>query len=207
MNNMRAKSIYIWSGVQIVIGALLLLGTAYMAIVVLPRFKANASQMEGSVVDAAKAVKAANVACSESGANLVSLTRTLEDVANRFDEVGDTVSIAGGKLHSDLPGLKALNGVGKSICGVGKDVANIAANIREQSKLFNNYLKDGHPHLTASLSEASMVLDGISSRLKDGQEIFVCGLFLCFLGFVVSLLFITNGIILCMNSVVKVEKK
>lgn len=204
---MRAKSIYIWSGVQIVIGVLLLLGTAHMAIAVLPRFNANAGKMEGAVVDAAKAVKAANVACSESEANLVALTRTLEDVADRFDEVGSTVSIAGGKLHFDLPGLKALNGVGESIRGVGKDVANIAANIREQSKSFNNYLKDGHPHLTASLSEASMVLDDIASRLKDGREIFVCGLYLCFLGFVVSLLFITNGIILRMNYLEKVEKK
>ena len=193
---MKSKTIYVWSGVQIVIGVLLLLGTAYMALSVLPKFKDVASSL-GSAVDGASAsLTAVNDTYSKSETNLFDTIRTLEDFSDRFNEIGKSVLDAGGILL-DAPLLKKpLNGIGENICGAGRDIMKFGANIREQSKLLDNCVKDVHPHATASLSEASMVLKNFSILLNDSQAMHAYGLYICLLGVVVSLMFIMNGAVL-----------
>lgn len=195
---MKSKTIYVWSGVQIVIGVLLLFGTAYMAISVLPNVKSSVRQTSKTFAETAYALKGIKETYCESSEILFSLTESLKDLPDELETISRNVTGMGRNFKFDIPILEKLNWVGVSMCSIGEKIDCVAEAIREQRDKIGEYQKTYHSQSCDALNDAVQTVDDIAKHVGDDRAFDVyCG-YICLLGGVVSLLFITNGVVLCL---------
>lgn len=193
---MKNKMIYIWSGLQIVIGILLLLGTTYMAMTFLPTIKNAVRQTGENLSEAATALRGNNAFYCASATNLFALSESMEDVARNFDVIGREVMNTGARIHFDVPVLNKVNDVGNSVHAIGKDIINVATAIRKEREVIEDYRKVIHPQNSNTLNDTAETLEDVSVLMQDGSVADVFTLYVCLLGGLLSVLFVMNGIIL-----------
>ena len=193
---MKNKMIYIWSGLQIVIGILLLLGTTYMAMTFLPTVKDAVRQTGENLAEAATALRGNNAVYCASATNLFTLGESMEDVAQNFDVIGRDVMKTGARIHFDVPVLNKVNDVGNSVHAIGKDIINVATAIRKEREVIEDYRKVIHPQNSNTLNDTAETLEDVSGLMQDGSVADVFTLYVCLLGGLLSVLFVMNGIIL-----------
>ena len=194
--SMRVKAIYIWASIQIVIGLLLFVGTAYMATSFLPSIKDAARQTGENLAEAATALRGNNAFYCASATNLFALSESMEDVARNFDVIGREVMKTGAKIHFDVPVLNKVNDVGNSVHAIGKDIINVATAIRKEREVIEDYRNVVHPQNSNALNDTAETLEGVSGLMQDGSAIDGFVLYICLLGGLLSLLFVMNGIVL-----------
>ena len=194
--SMRVKAIYIWVSIQIVIGLLLFVGTAYMATSFLPSIKDAARQTGENLAEAATALRGNNAFYCASATNLFALSESMEDVARNFDVIGREVMKTGAKIHFDVPVLNKVNDVGNSVHAIGKDIINVATAIRKEREVIEDYRNVVHPQNSNALNDTAETLEDVSGLMQDGSAIDGFVLYICLLGGLLSLLFVMNGIVL-----------
>lgn len=193
---MRVKAIYIWASIQIVIGLLLFVGTAYMATSFLPSIKDAARQTGENLAEAATALRGNNAFYCASATNLFALSESMEDVARNFDVIGREVMKTGAKIHFDVPVLNKVNDVGNSVHAIGKDIINVATAIRKEREVIEDYRNVVHPQNSNALNDTAKTIEDVSGLMQDGSAIDGFVLYICLLGGLLSLLFVMNGIVL-----------
>ena len=193
---MKNKMIYIWSGLQIVIGILLLLGTTYMAMTFLPTVKDAVRQTGEHLAEAATALRGNNAFYCASATNLFTLGESMEDVAQNFDVIGRDVMKTGARIHFDVPVLNKVNDVGNSVHAIGEVIINVAAALRKERNVIEDYRNVVHPQNANTLNDTAGTLMDLSVFLQDGSAVDAFSLYVCILGGLLSLLFVMNGVIL-----------
>ena len=194
--NIRTKVVYIWAGIQIVAGVSLFVGTTYMATSFLPTIKKAVRQTGENLSEAATALRGNNAFYCASATNLFALSESMEDVARNFDVIGREVMKTGEKIHFDVPVLDKVNEIGYSVHAIGKDIINVAASIRKEREVIDDYRNVAHPKNSNVLNDTAETLEGLSGLMQDESAIDGFSLYVCLLGVLMSLLFVMNGVIL-----------
>ena len=194
--SMRSKVICFWSVVQIMIGFLLLGGTVFLSTAVLPRIRANVAMVGDKVSDAAAALRAVNASYCQSATNLFNAAENLADVSKTLGQIGWNLKETGRSLHFDVPVMKQLNGVGDSVREIGRGIVNVSVSILTQSNIIRGYRSDGHVKTALLISDSAKMLDDVAVLLKSIRSMTAYDWFVCALGVLVSILFITNGLVL-----------
>ena len=194
--NMRAKTIYVWAGIQIVIGLLLFVWTSYMATSFLPAIRNAVRQTGENLAEAATALRGCNAFYCASATNLFALGESMEDVAQNFDVIGRDVMKTGAGIHFDVPVLNKVNDVGNSVHAIGEVIINVAAALRKERDVIENYRNVVHPQNSNTLNDTAENLTELSGLLQDGSAVDVFSLYVCLLGGLLSLLFVMNGVVL-----------
>ena len=198
--NMRVKAIYIWAGIQIVIGLSLFVGTTYMATSFLPTIKKAVRQTGENLSEAATALRGNNAFYCASATNLFAISESMEDVARNFDVIGREVMKTGAKIHFDVPVLNKVNDVGNSVHAIGIDILNVATAMRKEREVIEDYRNVVHPQNSNALNDTAETLEDVSGFMQDGSAIDGFLLYVCLLGVLLSLLFVMNGVILVLMS-------
>ena len=193
---MKNKVIGFWSVVQILIGLLLLGGTVFVSTAVMPKIRSNVALVGDKVSDAADALRAVNASYCQSATNLFAAAENLRQVSTTLGTIGWNLKETGRSLHSDVPLLKQINGVGNSINEIGKGLVNVSCAILAQSNIIRDYRSVGHVKTSALLADYSVMLDDLSRTLKESQSVCTYAWLVCAFGGAVSLLFVMNGFIL-----------
>ena len=194
--NIRVKAIYIWAGIQIVVGLSLFVGTTYMATSFLPTIKKAVRQTGENLSEAATALRGNNAFYCASATNMFALSESMEDVARNFDVIGREVMNTGAKIHFDVPVMNKVNDVGNSVYAIGKDIINVATSIRKEREVIDDYRNVAHPQNSNALNDTAETLEGVSRLMQTGSAVDVFSLYVCLLGGLLSLLFVMNGVIL-----------
>ena len=192
----RTKVGYVWAGIQIVIGLLLFVWTAYMATTFLPTIKTAVRQAGENLAEAATAVRGCNAFYCASATNLFALSESMEDIARNFDVIGREVMKTGAKIHFDVPVLNKVNDVGNSVHAIGAVIINVAVALRKERDVIEDYRNVVHPQNSNMLNDAAETLTDMSVLAQDGSAIDGFLLYICLLGGLLSLLFVMNGVIL-----------
>lgn len=198
--NIRVKAIYIWAGIQIVVGLSLFVGTTYMATSFLPTIKKAVRQTGENLSEAATALRGNNAFYCASATNMFALSESMEDVARNFDVIGREVMKTGEKIHFDVPVLDKVNEIGYSVHAIGKDIMNVAASIRKEREVIDDYRNVAHPKNSNALNDTAETLEGLSWLMQDESAIDGFSLYVCLLGVLLSLLFAMNGVFLVLMS-------
>lgn len=196
MEDVKRKAVCFWAGVQIVIGALLLAGTVYMAMSLLPKLRDGVGQIGEKLAAAAEAVREDNASYCEFVTNLSPLSESIGDVADNFDVIGREVVKMGRSLHFEVPVLKKINDVGDSVRNIGNDIQNAATTIRKERAVMDEFRNRVHPQNSKSINDAVEVLRDVSGLMQNGTVLEVYGWYICILGILLSVLFIMNGVVL-----------
>lgn len=194
--SIRSKAIYIWAGIQIVVGLSLFVGTTYMATSFLPTIKKAVRQTGENLSEAATALRGNNAFYCASATNLFALSESMEDVARNFDVIGREVMKTGAKIHFDVPVLDKVNEIGYSVHAIGKDIINVAASLRKEREAIDDYRDVVHPQNSNALNDTAATLEGVSILMQTGSAMEGLSLYVCLLGALLSLLFVMNGVIL-----------
>ena len=194
--SMKVKAIYIWASLQIVIGLLLFAWTAYMATSFLPTIKNEVRQTGENLAEAASALRGNNAFYCASATNLFALGESMEDVAQNFDVIGRDVMKAGARIHFDVPVLNKVNDVGNSVHAIGEVIINVAAALRKERDVIEDYRNVVHPQNSNTLNDTAETLTDMSELMQDGAAIYGFLLYICLLGGLLSLLFVMNGTVL-----------
>ena len=198
--NIRVKAIYIWAGIQIVVGLSLFVGTTYIATSFFPAIKNAIRQTGENLSEAATALRGNNAFYCASATNLFALSESMEDVARNFDVIGREVMKTGEKIHFDVPVLNKVNDVGDSVHAIGIDILNVATAMRKEREVIEDYRNVVHPQNSNALNDTAETLEDVSGFMQDGSAIDGCSLYVCLLGVLLSLLFVMNGVILVLMS-------
>ena len=194
--NMRAKTIYVWAGIQIVIGLLLFVWTSYMATSFLPAIRNAVRQTGENLAEAATALRGCNAFYCASATNFFALGESMEDVAQNFDVIGRDVMKTGAGIHFDVPVLNKVNDVGNSVHAIGAVIINVAAALRKECDVIEDYRNVVHPQNSNMLNDTAETLTDMSELAQDGSAIDGFLLYICLLGGLLSLLFVVNGVFL-----------
>jgi len=193
---MRRKVVYLGASVQILIGLLLLCGAVFVQTVILPQIKGKVCEIGDKVSEAAEALRAADAAYCQSATNLFSAAENLVQTSSALGSIGWNLKETGRGLHFKVAVLNQINGLGDNICEIGSGVVNIACAIRAQGNIVKDYKNGVHVRVSGLLLDYAATLDDVARMLKDSRAVSVYDWFVCAVGVLVSLLFITNGLIL-----------
>lgn len=194
--NMRAKAIYVWAGIQIVIGLLLFAWTSYMMTSFLPAIRNAVRQTGENLAEAATALRGCSAFYCASATNLFALGESMEGVAQNFDVIGRDVMKTGAGIHFDVPVLNKVNDVGRSVHAIGEVIINVAAALRKERDVIEDYRNVVHPQNSNMLNDTAETLTDMSELAQDGLAIDGFLLYICLLGGLLSLLFVMNGTVL-----------
>ena len=177
---------------QICIGALLLVGTVYLALTAYKTVRYESEQIAENLSAAGKALESVRVTYGQSADSLFGLTDAMDDISAKLSGVSETVCGIG-ELFSKF----RLAGAGEKWKDVGKDIASISEAVKKQGEAIKLYRDDGHAKTMMALAETIESLRHAKRMLDNGSSSGRwCG-FVCVLGFCVSMLFVMNGVILC----------
>lgn len=193
--SMRVKVIYVWAGTQIVIGISLFVGTAFMAISLIPHVKNVVRQTSENLADAASALRGANESYCEVTTNSFSKAGKWGDTQRKVDDAGRWVEGLGMMLRSDAPLLNKFNGPGDYLRNLRKDFKNCAEAVQLVRDAVKTHYYDVHPQMSKSLNDFVVTLQDLSMLMQGGLSTKVCW-YVCILGGLLSLLFVMNGMIL-----------
>ena len=180
------------AALQICIGALLLVGTVYLALTAYKTVRYESEQIAENLSAAGKALESVRVTYGQSADSLFGLTDAMGDISAKLSGVSETVCGIG-ELFSKV----WLAGAGEKWKDVGKDIASISEAVKKQGEAIKLYRDDGHAKTMMALTETIESLRHAERMLDNGSSsVRWCG-FVCVLGFCVSMLFVMNGVILC----------
>ena len=177
---------------QVCIGALLLVGTIGLTLTAYKTVRYESEQITQNLTAAGDALESLRETYGQSADNLFGLAGPMDDISTKLDGVSAALYRIGGLF----PNVWPVKGVGEKWKDVSSDVESIAEAVKKQSKTIERYRDDGHEKtLNAmtktieSIRHTAQMLDGANSAGRW------CG-FVCVLGFCVSMLFFTNGVLL-----------
>lgn len=181
-----------FAALQICIGALLLVGTVYLTLTAYKTVRYESEQIAENLSAAGKALESVRVTYGQSADSLFGLTDAMDDISAKLSGVSETVCGIG-ELFSKV----WLESVGEKWKDVGKDIASISEAVKKQGEAIKLYRDDGHAKTMIALTETIESLRHAERMLDNGSSsVRWCG-FVCVLGFCVSMLFVMNGVILC----------
>ena len=190
-SNLKRTLVKIAATLQITIGALLLVGTIGLTLTAYRTIQDESRQLTDNLTATADSLESLRMTYEQSATNLFGLTDTIDDISTKLGDVSQKVSRTG-ELFTKL----MLKDAGEKWKDVGKDIASISETLKRQGEIIAGYRDDGHEKALLAISEtveslhhAIRILDGGCSA---GQW---CG-FVCLLGFCVSMLFFSNGVLL-----------
>ena len=180
------------AALQICIGALLLVGTVYLTLTAYKTVRYESEQIAENLSAAEKALESVRVTYGQSVCSLFGLTDAMDDISAKLSGVSETVCGIG-ELFSKF----RLAGAGEKWKDVGKDIASISEAVKKQGEAIKLYRDDGHAKTMMALAGTIESLRHAKRMLDNGSSSGRwCG-FVCVLGFCVSMLFVMNGVILC----------
>ena len=189
MKRALARSV---AALQICIGVLLLVGTVYLTLTAYKTVRYEAEQIAENLTAAENALEAVRVTYGQSADSLFGLTDAMDDISAKLSGVSEAVCGI-----SELFAKVWLAGVGEKWKDVGKDIASISEAVKKQGEAIKLYRDDGHAKTMIALTETIESLRHAEWMLDNGSSsVRWCG-FVCVLGFCVSMLFVMNGVILC----------
>ena len=192
--NMRVKTIYVWAGILIVIGLLLFAWTSYMTTSFLPAVRNAVRQTGENLAEAAIALRGCNAFYCASATNLFALGESMEGVAQNFGVIGRDVMKTGAGIHFDVPVLNKVNDVGNSVHAIGAVIINVAAALRKERDVIEDYRNVVHPQNSNMLNDTAETLTDMSELAQDGSAIDDFLLYICLLGGLLSLQLVMNGV-------------
>lgn len=165
-----------------------------MAASFLPAIRNAVRQTGENLAAAATALGGCNAFYCASATNLFALGESMEDVAQNFDVIGRDVMEAGTRIHFDVPVLNKVNDVGNSVHAIGGVIINVAAALRKERDVIEDYRSVVHPQNSNMLNDTAETLTEMSELAQDGSAIDGFLLYVCLLGCLLSLLFVINGV-------------
>ena len=190
-SNLKRALVKIIATLQIVTGALLLVGTVGLTLTAYRTVQDESNQLTDNLTATADALESLRMTYEQSATNLFGLTDTIDDISTKLGDVSQKISRTG-----ELFTIFMLKDAGEKWKDVGKDVASISETLKRQGEVIADYRDDGHEKALLAISKtveslyhAIRILDGGCSA---GQW---CG-YICLLGFCVSMLFFSNGALL-----------
>ena len=162
----------------------------------LPAIRNAVRQAGENFAEAATALRGCNAFYCASATNLFALGESMEDVAQNFDVIGRDVMKAGARIHFDVPVLNKVNDVGNSVHAIGEVIINVAAALRKERDVIEDYRNVVHPQNSNMLNDTAETLTDMSELAQDGSAIDDFLLYICLLGGLLSLLFVINGVFL-----------
>ena len=192
-SNMKRTLAKVAAALQIGIGVLLLIGTICLMLTAYQTVKDKSRQITKNLSAAGDALESWRTTYAQSATNLFGLIGTVNDISTKLSDVSAKVSRTG-ELFAKVPFAK---GAGEKWTDVGFDIASIAKALKRQGEIIEGYHDNRHEKVLIALSETITSLRLTTQMLDDDSSAGKwCG-FVCVLGFFVSLLFITNGLLLC----------
>lgn len=180
------------AALQICIGVLLLVGTVYLTLTAYKTVRYESEQIAENLSAAGMALESVRVTYGQSADSLFGLTDAMDNISTKLSGVSETVCGIG-ELFSKV----WLAGAGEKWKDVGKDIASISEAVKKQGEAIKLYRDDGHAKTMIALTETIESLRLAERMLDNGSSSGRwCG-FVCVLGFCVSMLFVMNGVILC----------
>ena len=177
---------------QVCIGALLLVGTIGLTLTAYKTVRYESEQITQNLAAAGDALESLHETYGQSADNLFGLAGPMDDISTKLGGVSSKVRRAG-ELIAKVPFCKETGEKWKDVSG---DVESIAEAVKKQGKTIEGYRDDGHEKTMVAMSKTiesirhtTQMLDGANSTGRW------CG-FVCVLGFCVSMLFFTNGMLL-----------
>ena len=193
---------------QIVVGALLLVGTVGLATTAYRTVRDESEQLAENLSASAEALESLRVTYEQSATSLFGLTEAMDDVSAKLVVVSGAISETGkrfseyGKVEeSSLLGMlkpftEWFKSSGERLKEVGRDVGSVSAALKGQSEAIKAYRDDGHDKMLDTITKTAESLRHAIQMLDNGRSAARwCG-FVCLLGFCVSMLFFTNGALL-----------
>lgn len=162
----------------------------------LPTIRNAVRQTGENLTEAAAALRGCNAFYCASATNLFALGERIEDVAQNFDVIGRDVIKTGAGIHFDVPVLNKVNDVGNSVHAIGEVIINVAATLRKERDVIEDYRNVVHPQNSNMLNDTAETLTDMSELAQDGSAIDSFLLYVCLLGGLLSLLFVINGVFL-----------
>ena len=188
---MKQTFIKIVSVLQIGIGVLLMVGTISLTLTAYQTVREESRQLTENLSTAADAIESWRTTYLQSATNLFGFTGTIDDVSTKLGGVSEKV-FRMGELFTKL----RLKGTGEKWKEVGEDIASISETLKRQGEAIEGYRDDGHEKFLLAISKTVESLRNTIRKLDGGRSAGRwCG-FVCILGFCVSMLFFTNGILL-----------
>ena len=209
-SKLKRTLVKIVATLQIGVGVLLLSGTIALTLTAYKTVRDESEQLVENLSATTNALESLRISYEQSAENLFAMTVAMDDVAEKLVEVSESVTETGKKFveygyvekpsffNKLKPFTEWFRNSGEKLKEVGGDVVSVSAFLNEQSKIIKAYRSDGHAKTMLAMAETIESLHHVMQRLKDSDRSAVhwCG-FVCILGFCVSMLFFTNGLLLC----------
>ena len=193
---------------QIVVGALLLVGTVGLPTTAYQTVRSESEQLAENLSAVAESLDSLRTSYEQSAANLFGLTGAMDDVAEKLDGVSGAISETGRRFSeygkdedSSLlamlkPFTEWFKNSGEKLKEVGRDVGAVSIALKGQSNAIKTYRADGHDKTMDAITKTVESLRHAMRMLDNGNSVARwCG-FVCILGFCVSMLFFINGLLL-----------
>lgn len=207
---MRQILVKFAAALQIVVGALLLIGTMGLTTTAYRAVPVKSEQLAENLSAATEALESLRATYEQSTTSLFGLTEAMDDVSAKLVVVSRAISETGrrfseyGKVEESpllgmlKPFMEWFKSSGEKLREVGRDVRSVSLALNDQSEAIKTYRDDGHDKMLDAITKTAESLRHAMRMMDNGSSAARwCG-FVCLLGFCVSMLFFTNGALLYM---------
>ena len=205
---MKQTLVKIVAALQIVVGALLLIGTVGLTTTAYRTVRDESEQLAANLSASAEALESLRATYEQSATSLFGLTEAMDDVSAKLVVVSGAISETGrrfseyGKVEESpllsmlKPFTEWFKSSGEKLKEVGRDVRAVSVALSGQSEAIKTYRADGHDKTMDAITKTAESLRHAMQMLDNGNSAARwCG-FVCLLGFCVSMLFFANGMLL-----------
>jgi len=205
---MKQTLVKIVAVLQIVVGALLLVGTVGLTTTAYRTVRDESEQLAANLSASAEALESLRATYEQSATSLFGLTEAMDDVSAKLVVVSGAISETGrrfseyGKVEESpllsmlKPFTEWFKSSGEKLREVGRDVRSVSVALSGQSEAIKTYRADGHDKTMDAITKTAESLRHAMQMLDNGNSAARwCG-FVCLLGFCVSMLFFANGMLL-----------
>ena len=205
---MKQTLVKIVAVLQIVVGALLLIGTVGLTTTAYRTVRDESEQLAANLSASAEALESLRATYEQSATSLFGLTEAMDDVSAKLVVVSGAISETGrrfseyGKVEESpllsmlKPFTEWFKSSGEKLREVGRDVRSVSVALSGQSEAIKTYRADGHDKTMDAITKTAESLRHAMQMLDNGNSAARwCG-FVCLLGFCVSMLFFANGMLL-----------
>ena len=205
---MKQILVKIVAALQIVVGALLLVGTVGLTTTAYRTVRDESEQLAANLSASAEALESLRATYEQSATSLFGLTEAMDDVSAKLVVVSGAISETGrrfseyGKVEESpllsmlKPFTEWFKSSGEKLKEVGRDVRAVSVALSGQSEAIKTYRADGHDKTMDAITKTAESLRHAIQMLDNGNSAARwCG-FVCVLGFCVSMLFFANGMLL-----------
>ena len=198
------------AALQIVVGALLLVGTVGLTTTAYRTVRGESEQLAANLSASAEALESLRATYEQSATSLFGLTEAMDDVSAKLVVVSGAISETGrrfseyGKVEESpllsmlKPFTEWFKSSGEKLKEVGRDVRAVSVALSGQSEAIKTYRADGHDKTMDAITKTAESLRHAMQMLGNGNSAARWYGFVCILGFCVSMLFFTNGAFLYM---------